>query len=67
MTPALLVEILRLVNNIGVEAAIIVMEKLGKATTIDEAITALRESRSLGWTDFKRTDSPVPPAPTPAP
>jgi len=62
MNAALLVELMRLINNLGFEAAIAVMEGLGKATTIDEAIAALNQSRQKTWGQFKG-EAANPPAP----
>lgn len=45
--------IIALVAKVGLNLAINILEGLGKATTIDEAIGALRKSSEKTWDDYK--------------
>lgn len=42
-----------LVAKVGIQAAIDILEGIGKATTIDEAITALKTSAAKDWPAYK--------------
>ncbi len=45
--------IIALVAKVGLNLAINILEGIGKATTIDEAITALKASAAKTWDDYK--------------
>jgi len=44
--------IISLVAKVGLDAAIIILSNINSVTTIDDAITALKASRSKTWTDY---------------
>lgn len=43
----------QLIAKVGIDAAIFILEALTKVTTIEEAIEALKISRSKTWEDYK--------------
>lgn len=46
--------IISLVAKVGIQAAIDILEKIGKAATIDDAIIALKSSAAKSWDDYKK-------------
>lgn len=46
MTPELQVALLQLVARVGIDAAVAIMEGIKNATTVDEAIDALKKQLS---------------------
>lgn len=46
--------IIALVAKVGLNVAIAILENISKATTIDEAIAALKASAAKTWDDYKK-------------
>lgn len=46
--------VILLVAKVGIQAAIDILEGIGKSTTIDEAIAALKASAAKTWEDYKK-------------
>ncbi len=52
---------INLITRVGFEAAALIWENVGKATTIDDAIAALRATQALTAADYARSYQPVTP------
>lgn len=62
MSETLLVALFQLIAKVGLTAAINIMENLGKAVTIDDAIAALKKAQAKTWEDYKAGPTgPLPP------
>ena len=46
--------IIGLVAKLGIEGALIVLNNIAKAITIDDAIAALQVAQKTTWEDFKK-------------
>jgi hypothetical protein len=53
MSEALQLALINLIVRVGLEKAIEIFSGINKATTIDEAIAALRETQKKTWADYK--------------
>jgi len=73
MDPALATALLSFAARFGIDAAITFLERSQKATTIEDAIAALKASQEKSWEDYKAEAAAavqagtLPPTPIPPP
>lgn len=54
MSEVLQIAVFNLISNVGLNAAISIIENMRNAKTIDDAIVALKAAQTKTWEDFKK-------------
>lgn len=53
MTPELQIAVFNLIAKVGLDTAVIIMQNVKNAATIDDAIKALQDAQKYTWADAK--------------
>ena len=53
MSPELQIAVFNLIAKVGLDSAVAIMQGMKNAATIDDAIKALQDAQTVGWSDAK--------------
>jgi hypothetical protein len=53
MSPELQIAVFNMIAKVGLESAVIIMQGMQNAATLDAAIKACQDAQKVGWSDAK--------------